>query len=209
MFILLKYYQILYVILDLYLGSIPVADVVTPELPALEATKKSEVPAPPKKVLSNIELLATIASLERQLKEEKREKEELKEEKYKLNDLYIKARDHNQSLAQENESLKRTIREKNKQIKKLMNKNLTRNEHYKVFKEVLSPAFTEAQINCLWKKDWQRCREWSHDDYSIAITLRCISAKAYKFLRKSRMVPLPGKAISAKRLSIYFVLCEI
>ena len=193
--------------MDQYIGSLPVADIVTPELPALEPTKKAEVP--PKKVQSNIELLATIASLERQLKEEKREKEELKEEKYKLNDLYIKARDHNQSLAQENEALKREIREKNKKIKKLMNKNLTRNEHYKVFKEVLSPAFTEAQISCLWKKDWQRCREWSHDDYSIAITLRCISAKAYKFLRKSRMVPLPGKAILVLKLSMYKLCCDL
>ena len=166
---------------------------MTPELPALGPAKKQKEPTPTKQTYSNIELLAKIASLERQLSEEKKEKETLKDSNYKLNDLYIKARDHNKSLANENVTLKRTIREKDRIIKKLRNKSLTRNEHYAVFKDVLSPTFTDAQISCLWKKDWTRCMEWSHDDYSIAITIRCISAKMYKFLRKSKMVPLPGK----------------
>ena len=109
--------------------------------------------------------------------------------------MYKKARDHNRSLVGENETLKRTIRKKNKEIEKLKNKSLSRNEAYKIFKDVLSPTFTEAQISCLWKKDWERCREWTHDDYSLAITIRCISAKMYKFLRKSKMVPLPGMYI--------------
>ena len=122
----------------------------------------------------------------------KEEGEKKDEAYYKLDDLYQKALDKNRSLYGENEELKRKIRDKDKLIKKLLDKKLTRSQHYEAFKEVLSPTFTEAQISCLWKKDWSRCREWSHDDFSIAITLRCISAKAYKFLRKSKMVPLPG-----------------
>ena len=164
---------------------------MTFELPTLGPSKKTEEPST-KSTYSNEELLAKIASLERQLLEEKREKEDLKQENYKLDSLYIKARDHNRSLAGENVTLKRTIREKDKKIKKLMNKHLSKDQHYAVFKDLLSPTFTEAQISCLWKKDWKRCNEWSEDDFSMAITLRCISAKAYKFLRKSKMVPLPG-----------------
>ena len=163
-------------------------------------------PKPPETsqpTLSNAELLAKIASLEQQLREEKEHKEKLKEESdkkdeayYKLDELYQYAVNHNRSLRGENEKLKRTIREKNKKIKKLMDKKVTREKAYEIFKDTLTPTFTEAQISALWKKDWKRVNEWSHDDFSIAITLRCISAKAYKFIRKSKMVPLPGRLLS-------------
>ena len=168
----------------------------------------SKPPDTSQPTFSNAELLAKIASLEQQLREEKEHKEKLKEESekkdeayYKLDELYQYAVNHNRSLRGENEKLKRTIREKNKKIKELMDKKVkvTREKAYEIFKDTLTPTFTEAQISALWKKEWKRVNEWSHDDFSIAITLRCISAKAYKFIRKSKMIPLPGRLLSKLR----------
>ena len=123
----------------------------------------SKLPETSQPTVSNAELLAKIASLEQQLKVEKEDKEKLKEESdkkdeayYKLDELYQYAVNHNRSLRGENEKLKRTIREKNKKIKKLMDKKVTREKAYEIFKDTLTPTFTEAQISALWKKDWKR-----------------------------------------------------
>ena len=64
---------------------------MTFELPTLGPSKKTEEPST-KPTYTNDELLAKIASLERQLLEERKEKEDLKQENYKLDSLYIKAR---------------------------------------------------------------------------------------------------------------------
>lgn len=40
--------------------------------------------------------------------------------------------------------------------------------------------------------------KWTPDDISSAITLRAISPKAYRYLRKQKNFPLPGKKILIK-----------
>ena len=68
-----------------YLGAVPVFEALTLELPVLEPATS---PPKEKPTYSNAELLAKIASLERQIK--------IKEESHsKLDALYQKAIDHN------------------------------------------------------------------------------------------------------------------
>ncbi len=59
-------------------------------------------------------------------------------------------------------------------------------------REVLSPLFTEAQISCYLRGDWQRCRRWTEEDISLALTIRLLHKKTYIFLRSSKILPLPG-----------------
>ena len=73
---------ILYIIWKQCLGEIPVWDKVTLELPALGTPKNVEKPTEKPPEYTNAELLAKIASLERQLKQEKEEKENVKVSKF-------------------------------------------------------------------------------------------------------------------------------
>ena len=74
--------MILYIIRKQCLGEIPVWDKVTLELPALGTPKNVEKPTEKPPEYTNAELLAKIASLERQLKQEKEEKENVKVSKF-------------------------------------------------------------------------------------------------------------------------------
>jgi hypothetical protein len=58
--------------------------------------------------------------------------------------------------------------------------------------EALSPHFTQAQIGCLLRGKWYRCKEWSHEDIALAVTLCSLSSKTYRFLRRQHILPLPG-----------------
>lgn len=59
------------------------------------------------------------------------------------------------------------------------------------FRSVLSKMFTPSQITVILKNP-KKVHKWSNDDISYALTLRSISPKAYRFLRKSLEFPLPG-----------------
>ena len=61
-----------------------------------------------------------------------------------------------------------------------------------ILKEYFSAFFTEAQINAFFRKKWTRVRNWSAQDYCFALTLKTLSARAYRYVRNSRIIPLPG-----------------
>ena len=169
----------------------PVSTVVTTELPTLKAKIAEESLKSPEKNKEEYE--AEIANLKLYIKrlEEKQEKDA---EDLKKRDLVIEyAQKHNRSLKDENDSVKRILRKRNKQLEKIRDAKVTKKKQDEIVTKVLKPHFTEAKISCFLRKDWKRCDEWTHDDYTMAITLHCISPKAYKFIRKSKMIPLPGK----------------
>ena len=175
----------------LNLDAVPVSTVVTTELPTLKAKIAEESLKSPEKNKEEYE--AEIANLKLYIKrlEEKQEKDF---EELKKRDLVIEyAQKHNRSLKDENDSVKRILRKRNKQLEKIRDAKVTKKKQDEIVTKVLKPHFTEAQISCFLRKDWKRCDEWTHDDYTMAITLHCISPKAYKFIRKSKMIPLPGK----------------
>ena len=63
----------------------------------------------------------------------------------------------------------------------------------KVAREFLLPFFTHAQIDCFFRPEWVRHRNWSDKDFETALTLRkLMSKKAFGYLRKKRLVPMPS-----------------
>ena len=174
-----------------YLDAVPVSTILTTELPTLKAKIAEESLKSPEK--SNEEYKAEVANLKLYIKQLEDKQAKHAEELSKKDILVEHAQKHNTSLRGENERLKRLIRKRNKQLEKIRVAKVTKEKQDEIVTKVLKPHFTEAKISCFLRLDWKRCNEWSHDDYTIAITLHCISPKAYKFIRKSKMIPLPGK----------------
>ena len=179
----------------LNLDAVPVPTVVTTELPTLKAKIAEESLKSPEKNKEEYEAEITNLKLYIKRLEEKQEKDA---EDLKKRDLVIEyAQKHNRSLKDENDSVKRILRKRNKQLEKIRDAKVTKKKQDEIVRKVLKPHFTEAKISCFLRKDWKRCDQWTHDDYTMAITLHCISPKAYKFIRKSKMIPLPGKVKSS------------
>ena len=71
-------------------------------------------------------------------------------------------------------------------------KKLSFEQKKEIVTQYLSPYWSDAQISTIMRKDWKRMRKLTPDDYQFALTLRLLSRKAYKFLRNSKCIPLPG-----------------
>jgi hypothetical protein len=57
----------------------------------------------------------------------------------------------------------------------------------------LQPFFTPTQIDCFCRPSWLRSRNWTDQDFELALTLRkLMSKKAFGYLRKKRVVPMPS-----------------
>ena len=58
---------------------------------------------------------------------------------------------------------------------------------------LLQPFFTPTQIDCFCRPSWLRSRNWSDQDFELALILRkLMSKKAFGYLRKKRVVPMPS-----------------
>lgn len=57
--------------------------------------------------------------------------------------------------------------------------------------EMLSPFFTPGQVKRLMNP-MQKLTRWSSEDIAAAISLRSVSPKAYRYLRKNKKIPLPA-----------------
>ena len=68
----------------------------------------------------------------------------------------------------------------------------------------LKKYFTAGQVRCSMKMKTRT--RWSDEDIRSALTLRCISSKAYKYLRELREYPLPS--ISTLQRRVMSVSCE-
>ena len=61
-----------------------------------------------------------------------------------------------------------------------------------ILTQYLSPFFTPAMINCFFRGTWKRVKNWSKDDIVLALTIRLINRKLYLFIRRRKLIPLPG-----------------
>lgn len=91
----------------------------------------------------------------------------------------------NASLLSQVKSLKRQLHEKDKRLK------MQKKEIKKSVQEILSTCFTPGQIKMLLNPMQKKTR-WSSEDIASAISLRSVSPKAYRYLKKTRKIPLPG-----------------
>ena len=71
-------------------------------------------------------------------------------------------------------------------------KGMSKCDREDIIREALGPFFTDAQVSCYLRGDWQKVRKWTHDDISLALTIRLLHKKTYVFLRDSKILPLPG-----------------
>ena len=66
-----------------------------------------------------------------------------------------------------------------------------------IVKDALKPYFTEAAINWFLTKtkDGKRKlgRNWSTTDFTIALTIKRLSAKTFNYIRSKKLIPLPGE----------------
>ena len=91
----------------------------------------------------------------------------------------------------------RELVKKNKELRvelsKCQNKSLNKETKRKVAREFLAPFFTSAQIDCFFRPEWVRHRNWADKDFETALALRkLMSKKAFGYLRKKRLVPMPS-----------------
>lgn len=97
-----------------------------------------------------------------------------------------KAYKKNQALAKANKSLRLQLHQASK-------KTLSQKSKHEVVREVMSPFFTQTQIDCFCRPSWLRSRNWGDQDFELALTLRrLMSKKAFSYLRKKRVVPMPS-----------------
>ena len=163
-------------------------------------------------------LQVKIQQLEQQVKQQQEEQKEfqqkLQEQKLKNDKQIEKERKESdlvkQELKLENHNLKIDKERLRKTITQLKSDKVSKKLSPEVFKdrkitnaakrdivhEVLKPYFTEAAINWFLTKteDGKRKlgRNWSTTDFTIALTIRRLSAKTFKYIRSKKLIPLPG-----------------
>ena len=76
-----------------------------------------------------------------------------------------KAYKKNQTLAKANKSLRLQLHQAQK-------KTLSQKVKHEVVREIMSPFFTQTQIDCFCRPSWLRSRNWGDQDFELALTLR-------------------------------------
>ena len=122
--------------------------------------------------IKNIEKDAEIARLRKQL--EKSQKSNLK-----------------------HQNSKNTYKQKLKKLKaKYANRKaaLTKQERHDIVQDALKDIFTPKQIDCFLRgSNWQRGFKWDQEDFTLALTLKCLHKRTYNFLRQKKLLPMPGE----------------
>ena len=76
----------------------------------------------------------------------------------------------------------------------------------KEFARILSPYFTKEQCDIMLGIKTSNTNKWSDRDIANALTLKCISPKAYRYIRDTWKIPLP--AISTLNKHVCKINCE-
>ena len=100
--------------------------------------------------------------------------------------------------------------EQRETIRKLQaeNRKLKSIKHQqKVASKLLSGVLTEPQIRMMTTPGLRRVKKWTEEDILQALVLRRASKKAYSYLRRKKLLPLPG--LSTLRKWIHHVKCVL
>ena len=68
----------------------------------------------------------------------------------------------NQSLAKANKSLRLQLHQASK-------KTLSQKSKHEVVREIMSPFFTQTQIDCFCRPSWLRSRNWGDQDFELGM----------------------------------------
>ena len=141
------------------------------------------------------ELLNTIQILR---KEKARDQKIIAENaKTKEKDEKIKAtlRSENQRLLKEKISAKNELSLAKKALQNIRNGKTSLGQKRSIIREVMGKfGYTQKQLDCFVRGDWVRVKGWQEEDIKFALALRTISRKAYTWIRKKKLIPLPGES---------------
>lgn len=111
---------------------------------------------------------------------------------YRLKNDFEKLSNENRNLSKNIIEYKNIIESQRAQIKWFKNFiNCEEQRFENKFSNILSEIFTDTQIQLLLHKK-KKVYKWAANDISSAITLRSISPKAYRYLKDTIHIPLPG-----------------
>ena len=102
-------------------------------------------------------------------------------------------------------SLQANIRRMKKELEKIKSKDVSPGRKKEIVREILKPFFDDAQINLLIQGSWTKGRNWSIELLTMALTLKTLSNRCYVYLRKKKIIPLPGNATIVRHFNNFKV----
>ena len=133
------------------------------------------------------ELQSRIEYIEADLKAARDKNHELA---HKLHNLNIDYKESQKNLAK----YKKAALAVTTNVNKVRHQRITNFQKKQIVRDALKGFMSHAQINWLFTKGkkFKRGFKWSTEDITLALTIKNLSARTYRFLRKNKIVPLPG-----------------
>ena len=97
----------------------------------------------------------------------------------------------NQNLVKDKSLTECRLRREKLKVKQLKQKRASNKDKLVIVEEFLRALnYTDAQISCYLRPGYTSAR-WGDEDMTMALTLKTISPKAFEYIRKKRLIPLP------------------
>ena len=168
-----------------FTGSVPTLAVQCNK-PSWDSSNSTTSP-PQIESLTKEQLLAKIASLEYENKKIKQDNEKLRGERYQAELKY-------KMQAAKCAKLKAAAAKDKLNIRVIKKKKVTRVQIKEIVHDALKDYFSKTQIDWFLNKNQRnkKAKAWSQSDLTIALTLKTLSKAAYNFIRRKKLIPLPG-----------------
>ena len=141
------------------------------------------------------ELLHTIHTLRQQIKTKDKIIEnsaKVKEEDEKIKKAQA---DKIESLTKAKHVSDMELAQARSRLKNIRSGVFTKAQKKLIIKEVMGKVgYTDKQLDCFIRGDWKRVQGWTDEDVKFALTLRTLSRKAYRWIRRRKLIPLPGES---------------
>ena len=115
--------------------------------------------------------------------------------KVKEQDEKIKAKQAEkiESLIKEKHVSDMDLAKAKRDLKNIRSGIFSKSQKKQVIKDVMGKVgYTPAQLDCFLRGDWKKGQKWSEEDVKFALSLRTISRRAYRWIRKKKLIPLAG-----------------
>ena len=100
-----------------------------------------------------------------------------------------------EQLTQENHTQGYKLRQARFELNSIRSRPMTFKQKKAVVESVMGKfGYSQTQLNCFLRGNWQRVKGWTEEDVKFALSLRTISRKAYTWIRRRKLIPLPGES---------------
>ena len=141
------------------------------------------------------DLLNTIHNLRQQIKTKDKQLEnaaKVKEEDEKIKKAQA---DKIEDLIKAKHVSDMELAQAKSRLKNIRSGVFTKAQKKLIIKEVMGKiGYTDKQLDCFIRGDWKRVQGWTEEDVKFALTLRTLSRKAYRFIRRRKLIPLAGES---------------